>query len=330
MSVDTSYHHLKEKLLGAKRRLSYYLASYYRLVFSLKDSPPPPEVLGTRIPKAVSERLDYYLRLRTTYSLSNPHNRSVLLNEKKNVYFFDLFEFVRHFDPRLKFNYVFGDVTEVPQEPSLVKSRPIGSENDNAVLFKLEKMRHFYFVDDPWDFREKLPKLAWRGRLHLNVKKETRLSLLEEFYSNPLCNVGHVSSGDLYPQLRRESMSITEQLRYKYLLSLEGVDVATNLKWIMSSNSLCFSQRPRFETWFMEGSLIPGFHYVEIADDFRDLEDRIIYYESHPDEAMEIIKNANAYVEQFRDPVKEDLLCMLVLERYLRLCSNNEGFYKDG
>lgn len=311
-----------EALLGARRRTSYYLSAILRALPCWRFR---SRALPTGRPDDfVLFRLGYYNKLSSSFTLRNPRGLSHLLSERRNVYFHDLFEYA-HYLSGFQFNYVFGDVTEVPQEPSLVKSRPIGSENDNAVLFKLEKMRHFYFVDDPWAFREKLPKLAWRGRLHLNVKKETRLSLLEGFYSNPLCNVGHINSGDLYPQLRRESMSITEQLRYKYLLSLEGVDVATNLKWIMSSNSLCFAQRPRFETWFMEGTLIPGFHYVEVADDFSDLEAKINHYEAHPHEAEEIVRNANAYVEQFRDPVTEDFLCMLVLDKYLRLCSNNEA-----
>ena len=54
-------------------------------------------------------------------------------------------------------------------------------------------------------------------------------------------------------------------------MSLEGIDVATNLKWIMSSNSLCFSPKLRYETWFMEGKLVPGVHFVEVRDDFDDL-----------------------------------------------------------
>lgn len=34
-------------------------------------------------------------------------------------------------------------------------------------------------------------------------------------------------------------MSVEDQKRYRYIVSLEGYDVATNLKWIMNSNSLC-------------------------------------------------------------------------------------------
>ncbi len=114
-------------------------------------------------------------------------------------------------------------------------------------------------------------------------------------------------------------MSIDEQLRNKFIISIEGNDVATNLKWIMSSNSLCLMRRPRFETWFMEGALVPGHHYVLLKDDFSDLEEKLDYYRSSPEEAIGIIQNANAYVEQFKDPVLEQLLGVLVMQRYFTL-----------
>jgi hypothetical protein len=70
----------------------------------------------------------------------------------------------------------------------------------------------------------------------------------------------------------------------------------------------------------MEGLLQPGIHYVEIADDFSDVEEKINYYEQHPEEAEKIIANANAYTQQFLDLETEELLSYLVVKRYLDLC----------
>ena len=73
-----------------------------------------------------------------------------------------------------------------------------------------------------------------------------------------------------------------EQLQNKFILCIEGNDVASNLKWAMSSNSLVFmTKKPKFETWFMEGTLIPGHHYVEIKDDYSDMIEKMDYYLSH-------------------------------------------------
>ena len=62
--------------------------------------------------------------------------------------------------------------------------------------------------------------------------------------------------------------------------------------------------RPKYESWFMEGRLQPGVHYIEIKDDYSDLEDKIQYYSTHVEEAEAIIRNAHAFVEQFRDKPK--------------------------
>jgi hypothetical protein len=185
---------------------------------------------------------------------------------------------------------------------------------------KLDSLRHFTFVRDNLRFREKQPAVVWRGRLHPTVTKERRLDFLRGFINKTGFDIGHINDSEVFPEFRRARMSIHDQLHFKYILSLEGVDVATNLKWIMSSNSLCFSQKLKFETWYMEGLLQPGIHYVEIADDFSDVEEKINYYEQHPEEAEKIIANANSYTQQFLDLETEELLSYLVVKRYLDLC----------
>ena len=46
----------------------------------------------------------------------------------------------------------------------------------------------------------------------------------------------------------------------------------------MSSNSLAVMPKPKFESWFMEGLLIPDHHFVEIKRDYSDLEEKLNYY----------------------------------------------------
>ena len=68
------------------------------------------------------------------------------------------------------------------------------------------------------------------------------------------------------------------------------------------SSGLC----RRNETWFMEGKLIPDFHYVLLADDLSDVGAKVSHYLSHPHEARAIIANANGWVAQFLDEQRED------------------------
>jgi hypothetical protein len=114
-------------------------------------------------------------------------------------------------------------------------------------------------------------------------------------------------------------MTVREQLNYKFIISIEGKDVATNLKWIMSSNSVCMMPKPRYETWFMEGKLKAGVHYIEIADDYSDLTQKMEYYLEHEEKVLEIIANANSWVEQFKHPRRERLISLLVAQKYFTL-----------
>ena len=114
-------------------------------------------------------------------------------------------------------------------------------------------------------------------------------------------------------------MTIADHLKYKFILALEGNDVASNLKWVMSSNSVAVMPRPTCETWFMEGTLIPNYHYIEIKPDFSDLEERLNHYIQHPNEAESIIKHAHEYVNQFKDKKREDIISLLVLDKYFRM-----------
>jgi hypothetical protein len=74
--------------------------------------------------------------------------------------------------------------------------------------------------------------------------------------------------------------------------------------------------KPKFESWFMEGRLIPNHHYVLIYDDYSNLEEKIDYYISNPKEAENIIRNANNYTSQFKCKKSEDWLQLKILEQY--------------
>ena len=92
----------------------------------------------------------------------------------------------------------------------------------------------------------------------------------------------------------------------------------------MSSNSLAVMPKPKFETWYMEGNLKPGVHYVEIKDDYSDLHEKMQYYIDHPDKAERIIENAHNWVRQFRNKKIERLTQIAVLGEYFSRTGQKE------
>ena len=234
---------------------------------------------------------------------------------KKKTYFFDLLKYLKYFKKDIKFSYLFGDITDIPPVPSIVKSRPISDENQNSVLMKLNSVRHFIFVNDTISFKNKLPKAVWRGKCY----REHRIKFVKNYYDKDFCDIGQTNTkGDLSVKWQKNKMSIQDQLNYRYLIAIEGNDVASNLKWAMSSNSLVMMSKPKYETWFMEGTLKENYHYVLLKDDYSDLEEKINYYNEHRDEAKTIINNAHKFVEMFKNQDREDAISVLVLEKYFK------------
>lgn len=261
----------------------------------------------------VMKRVNYYNRLENNHLFSDTVSpiSKLELGKKLKTYFFDSYEYIRYFNPKLTALFLFGDITHIPTEPSIVKSRPIDGDIQNSVLLNLDKVRHFLFLNDKIPFPLKRNILIGRSK----AQQPHRVRFLEMYFNHPMCNIGQVNK-NMNPQFIANRMTISEHLHYKFILCLEGFDVASNLKWVMSSNSLAVMPKPKFETWFMEGTLIPNFHYVEIKEDYTDLEEKLIYYSSHIDEAQKIIENAHQYVEQFKNKKQEDLISLLVLKKY--------------
>ncbi len=267
----------------------------------------------------ILDRVDYYNKLLqpTLLSKDAPELSKQRMEAKAQVYYFDTREYTRYFPQNFHWRHLPGDITYVPAEPTIVKSRPIAGDNANGVLLNLNKVRHFLFVDDAIPFENKKTMAVFRGKVR---DKPKRIDLFKKHFDNPLCDFGDTSGHSSDPDAwKTGKMTIREQLGYKFILAVEGNDVASNLKWVMSSNSIAMMPKPEFETWFMEGRLIPNVHYIEISPDYSDLDAKIRYYSEHTDEALKIIAHAHAYVQQFQNPERERLISLLVMKKYFSL-----------
>ncbi|MDZ7872989.1 MAG: glycosyl transferase family 90 [Rhizobium sp.] len=278
----------------------WFLQRSKSILRDLEDAPELDELV---------RRANYCNKL--GHGAAKPGVRLDAVDRGRSRYYLDLDEYLRYFPTQLKVNYLFGDVTWVPNAPSLVKSRPTDGENGNSVLLNLDKLRHFRLCSDDTPWEKKKPMAVWRGALN----NPLRLELLRRHQQSEFADVGHV--GDTKDDLEAKSfLSPQQQMGYRYILSIEGFDVATNLKWIMASRSVCVMPKGRYETWFMEGGLIPDRHFVEVRPDFSDLEDKIAALERDPLWAQDIVANANAYVASFCDRKTERKISLLVLQKY--------------
>ena len=204
----------------------------------------------------------------------------------------------------------------------LAKTRLIDSIN--GVILPLDYNYHWSPVntvkdnDIPFDNKKNI--LLWRGTTtgaHLYEQK--RLNAVEKMFNNTLCDVGFASvcQGQNPVHLLKNKMKQSEMLQYKYLLALEGNDVASSLKWQLYSNSVVFMKKPTVISWAMEDTLKPFVHYVPLKDDFSDFEEKIVWANNNQDKCKEISRESTLFIEQFMNPVKEDLIKTTVLKKYL-------------
>jgi hypothetical protein len=110
----------------------------------------------------ILNRVNYYNKLTEDNILLNKdlwEKKAVKVAEqpmtRQKVYYLDTLEYARCFDGNNKWNLLPGDITYVEDIPTIVKSRPIHGENQNSVLLKMDKVRHFIFVKDKLSFAEK-------------------------------------------------------------------------------------------------------------------------------------------------------------------------------
>ena len=87
------------------------------------------------------------------------------------------------------------------------------------------------------------------------IQKSARYEFGEPFYNK---------------EYLKKILTIREQLKYKYILSIEGNDVSSGLKWQLYSNSVVFMRKPKIVSWAMEDKLEPYVHYIPIKDDFSE------------------------------------------------------------
>lgn len=275
------------------RRFGYYVCSVAHMLiprFALRAKAKHLLAgIGEKEMGRLLTRVDYCNKIGLHFALGPGAGRCGF-DDAPSSYFFDFQKYMRCFGCGFRYHFDFGDRKRVPPQPAFIKARPVGGPNENSVILKLDSLRHFRFVRDKIPFASKSDTAVFRGACH----QPHRRAFLENTFGMRGTDIGDTRTS-AEQRFKKNRLTLADQLEHKFILSIVGNDVATNLKWILSSNSLCFMVRPRLETWFMEGPLEPGRHYVELRSDYADLPEKIEFYSGNTAAALGIIENAQAH-----------------------------------
>lgn len=226
------------------------------------------------------------------------------------------------------------DLTYGKKEATFVKSRPKINPL-KSILLPLEEIYLPFKVipciekDIPFD--KKQNKIVWRGTnsgVNINdTNRASRLTLVFNYCKNSLCDIGfsdmryknntfeHKNINDFI----KKKLSIEEQLNSKFIVSVEGNDFATNLLWVLLSNSIPICPIHVIETWNMESLLEPWKHYVPVKNDFSDLIINYTIAVNNNNLCNHILFYKKLFISNFLDEDME----MLVIKNTLTTYFNN-------
>lgn len=151
----------------------------------------------------MKKRVDYYIRIKDTWKIASTNKtekgKSIFFYTGTlggytrkmfhTAYYFDQHDVTRWFPKSLRWNFCPGDVYFTPDVPTVVKSRLLTADNQNSVILKLDKLRHFLFVNDEKSFREKKDMAIFRGKIRQSRVREKFLQL---YFNHPLFDCGVV------------------------------------------------------------------------------------------------------------------------------------------
>ena len=188
--------------------------------------------------------------------------------------------------------------------PILKKTRYINNTNVIPLqTFKAYRHWGFWKKVDKHDisYNDKISTVVWRGLITGYTFDGSLRHKFNEIYSK-YKNKSEINVLNTNWDNNENKMSIKELLTHKYIVVIQGNDVATSLPWVMYSNSVPFILEPILkESWAMQGLLIPYKHYIPITLYNNSVINAYKYCQNNPIKCNNIAQNGKRYMKQFKD-----------------------------
>lgn len=265
-----------------------------------------------------------YINPDPVYPLHYRYNHSVYL-----LSFLNLLSNNENF----KFRYTTADQNLPLNDPTFCHSRPINNIG-KCVLLPLTELwmmsERIHEIKKDIPFKNKINGVFWRGtnsgddkNFKLYDLRAQRITMVEKFYNYKpeIFNIGfsdmrYSKKSKLNLDYCKDFKSLEDQLKYKFIMAVEGNDVASNLAWILLSNSIPICPKHYIESWFCEGKLKPWKHYVPVKNDFSDLEENYNKCLNDNDLCNKIILYSKLFAYQYMDREREFKIIKKVVQNY--------------
>jgi Glycosyl transferase family 90 len=108
--------------------------------------------------------------------------------------------------------------------------------------------------------------------------------------------VGFISDIVSGVNITKERLSMAEIQSHKVIISFEGNDVASGLKWSLLSQSVVLMPMPTRTSWAMEELMEPWVHYIPMNDDGSNAEEMVQWVIDNDQKAKLIAQRATLFI----------------------------------
>lgn len=193
----------------------------------------------------------------------------------------------------------------------------------NNMIFPLRNYQKLeMFPNDMIPYPKKKNVLIWRGSTTGEVRVPFITNIMNKYGDSPLidvglCNIvqGYMEEKETLEPYRKSKRNVMEQYQYKFVLCIEGNDVASNFVWALKSNCVPFHVMPfQFHTVMFSEDIRPFVHFIPVEQNGSDLLDKINWCIQHPKQAMQIARNGQQYSILHAKQINE-----LVIQKMIRM-----------
>ena len=300
-------------MLDDKKRIQYYLNdfNFVKMYQNEGDMAKIPLVLSAR-------KVNIKKQFDKLTELENENDKKLLL-----TYLEDCERIINNSILNRKFTFYLLDNNNYrnlnPFKVLLTKCRSINDKKN--IIVNLNRERHWGYIKNINEIRSSLwetkkNELVWRG---VDTGKDPinndRLNFVKKYHKKYDVGFSEYTQYATYFEINNDYQSIflkghlnlTQITSFKYILILEGNDKSSSLNWVLNSNCVPLMKKPTWHSWLCESFLIPNYHYVELKDDFSDVEEKIQWLKENDDKAKEIAYNGIKYIENNFLDLKREL-----------------------
>lgn len=314
-----------------EERVEYYMGSWYNRSLSVPKSAEESLLCGRLYVATSHSKIEPHRD--TLYSFTNLQKRSLMPTFWQSVYLKDAANILAHVESHvdqgeMEEKYVIlktGDgYSPDENKPVVAKTRRCVKENEaqcdayyQSIIWPLHMDHHFSSVNKlqsikqtSWERKKEM--VVWRGActgvggIHTSVSftrlefvqmhKDNKRRGVDIAFNDKCTNVNSEKKYTIDQSFYRSSMDMRKLLQSKYLLSLEGNDVSTGLKWMLASNSVVFMHPPSALSYTMESKLVPYVHYVPVQRNGSDLLEQLDWAKKNDKHCKWISRQASVYM----------------------------------